>query len=112
MTMSAFNSDLDDHLAELHQQFHHGTYQPLPILGGYIPKAGNVTKIRPPVSLLFGIGSCKRPCCSRMEPVFASDWDDASFGYRMGRPRKDVLGKVWREDQAGSQWIVVADLSS
>jgi hypothetical protein len=41
-----------------------------------------------------------------IEPVF----DDANFGYRRGRSTKDALRKVWKEIEAGREWIVDADL--
>lgn len=47
----------------------------------------------------------------RLEPIFAPDWDEASFGYRRGRSTKGALEKVWRELRAGAEWIVDADLS-
>ena len=40
------------------------------------------------------------------EPVF----DDASFGYRKGRSTKDALRKIWKELEAGAEWIVDGDL--
>jgi retron-type reverse transcriptase len=36
--------------------------------------------------------------------------DDANFGYRRGRSTKDALRKVWKEIEAGGEWIVDADL--
>jgi RNA-directed DNA polymerase len=34
----------------------------------------------------------------------------ANFGYRRGRLTKDALRKVWKEIEAGGEWIVDADL--
>jgi RNA-directed DNA polymerase len=34
----------------------------------------------------------------------------SNFGYRRGRSTKDALRKVWREIEAGAEWIVDADL--
>ena len=47
---------------------------------------------------------------NRQEPIFEPDFDDSSFGYRLGRSAKDALRKVWREIEAGAEWIVDADL--
>jgi hypothetical protein len=33
---------------------------------------------------------------------------DANFGYRRGRSTKDALRKVWKEIEAGREWIVDA----
>ena len=43
---------------------------------------------------------------SDLENVF----DPSSFGYRKGRKTADALTKIWREVEAGNEWIVDADL--
>ena len=45
-----------------------------------------------------------------VEPIFEPIFDDSSFGYRSGRSAKDALRKIWREIEAGAEWIVDADL--
>jgi len=45
-----------------------------------------------------------------LEPIFEPVFDDANFGYRRGRSTKDALRKVWKEIEAGREWIVDADL--
>src|SRR6476619_667073 len=37
-------------------------------------------------------------------------FDPSSFGYRKGRKTADALAKIWREVEAGNEWIVDADL--
>jgi len=49
---------------------------------------------------------CQQALRNRLEPIF----DDSSFGYRPGRSAKGALRKVWREIEAGAEWIVDADL--
>ena len=53
---------------------------------------------------------CQQALLNRLEPIFEPVFDEANFGYRKGRSAKDALGKVWREIQEGSEWIVDADL--
>ena len=53
---------------------------------------------------------CQQALLNRLEPIFEPVFDAASFGYRRGRSTHDALGKVWKEIQAGSEWIVDADL--
>jgi group II intron reverse transcriptase/maturase len=53
---------------------------------------------------------CQQALLNRLEPIFESVFDDASFGYRRGRSTKDALRKIWKEIQSGSEWIVDADL--
>jgi RNA-directed DNA polymerase len=45
-----------------------------------------------------------------LEPIFEEVFDLSSFGYRRGRKTADALTKIWREVEAGSEWIVDADL--
>ena len=47
---------------------------------------------------------------SRLEPIFEKVFDPSSFGYRKGRKTADALTKIWREVEAGNEWIVDADL--
>ena len=47
---------------------------------------------------------------NRLGPIFEPCFDDSSFGYRPGRSAKDALRKMWREIEAGAEWIVDADL--
>jgi retron-type reverse transcriptase len=44
-----------------------------------------------------------------LEPIFEPLFDDSGFGYRPGQA-KDALRKMWREIEAGAEWIVDADL--
>src|SRR5262249_25413840 len=42
--------------------------------------------------------------------IFEKVFDPSSFGYRKGRKTADALAKIWREVEAGNEWIVDADL--
>jgi retron-type reverse transcriptase len=53
---------------------------------------------------------CEQALQNRLEPIFDAVFDEANFGYRVGRSPKDALRKVWKEIEAGSEWIVDADL--
>ena len=53
---------------------------------------------------------CQQALLNRLEPIFEPIFDDANFGYRGGRATKDALRKVWKEIEAGGEWIVDADL--
>jgi RNA-directed DNA polymerase len=75
-----------------------------------IPKRGALGKTRP-----LGIPSvydrvCQQAMVNRLEPIFEEVFDPSSFGYRKGRKTADALGKIWREVEAGNEWIVDADL--
>ena len=47
---------------------------------------------------------------NRLEPIFEKVFDPSSFGYRKGHKTADALSKIWREVEAGNEWMVDADL--
>ena len=46
----------------------------------------------------------------RFLPLSSGEPDPSSFGYRKGHKTADALAKIWREVEAGNEWIVDADL--
>ena len=61
--------------------------------------------------MLTGTGqSLRADHQSESPPIFEKVFDPSSFGYRKGRKTADALTKIWREIQAGNEWIVDADL--
>jgi group II intron reverse transcriptase/maturase len=109
-SLEEFAQGLDEHLARLHEELRTDCYQPLPVRRVEIPKAGRPGETRP-----LGIPAvydrvCQQALLNRLEPIFEPVFDDSSFGYRSGRSAKDALRKVWREIDAGAEWIVDADL--
>jgi group II intron reverse transcriptase/maturase len=108
--LAEFEAVLDEQLDRLHQELKSDTYQPLPVRRHLIPKAGQPGRFRP-----LGIPTiydrvCQQALLNRLEPIFEPVFDDASFGYRKGRSTKDALRKIWKELNAGAEWIVDADL--
>ena len=53
---------------------------------------------------------CQQALLNRLEPIFESVFDEASFGYRRGGSAKDALRKIWGEVEQGFEWVVDADL--
>lgn len=109
-SLGEFEQELDEHLGRLHEELCTDRYQPLPVKRVEIPKAGKPGETRP-----LGIPAvydrvCQQALLNRLEPIFEPVFDDSSVGYRPGRSAKDALRKVWREIEAGAEWIVDADL--
>jgi len=109
-SLEAVEQKLDEHLHRLHEDLRTDRYQPLPVRRVDIPKVGKPGEWRP-----LGIPAvidrvCQQALLNRLEPIFEPLFDDSSFGYRPGWSAKDALRKVWREIEAGAEWIVDADL--
>ena len=108
--LAAFEAELEANLERLHCELRDGNYAPQPVLQHQIPKAGKPGQYR-----TLGIPTiydrvCQQAILNRLEPIFEPVFDDANFGYRAGRSTKDALSKVWRELEAGNEWVVDADL--
>lgn len=109
-SLEQFEQGCDEHLTRLHEELRTDRYQPLPVRRVAIPKTGKPGETRP-----LGIPAvydrvCQQAMLTRLEPIFEPLFDDSSFGYRPGRSAKDALRKMWREIEAGAEWIVDGDL--
>jgi hypothetical protein len=109
-SIAAFGEGLEERLARLHEELRTDKYIPQPVRQQRIPKAGKPGEWR-----VLGIPTiydrvCQQALLNRLEPIFEPIFDDANFGYRRGRSTKDALRKVWKEIEAGGEWIVDADL--
>jgi group II intron reverse transcriptase/maturase len=109
-TLEAFAAQLDQQLDRLESELKEDAYQPQPVRQVQIPKAGKPGQFR-----TLGIPTiydrvCQQALLNRLEPIFEPVFDEANFGYRRGRSTKDALRQVWKEINAGREWIVDGDL--
>ncbi len=112
VTLKGFEEKLDENLKRLHEELRTDTYQPQPVRQVMIPKPGKPGELRPlGVPTIFD-RVCQQALLNRLESIFEPEFDDANFGYRKGRSTKDALRKVWKEIEAGNEWIVDADLKN
>lgn len=109
-SIEEFGQELAKQLDRLHEELKQSTYQPQAVREKLISKAGQPGKYRK-----LGIPTvydrvCQQALLNRLEPIFEPLFDEANFGYRVGRSSKDALRKIWRELESGCEWIVDADL--
>jgi len=109
-SIEAFDEQCAERLSQLHEELRTDRYKPQPVRRRPIPKEG-----KPGEQRLLGIPTiydrvCQQALLNRLEPIFEPVFDEANFGYRRGRSTKDALRKVWKEIEAGGEWIVDADL--
>jgi RNA-directed DNA polymerase len=111
VTISMFQTHLEEDLRRLSEQLRNGTYRPQAIRRHYIPKPGTQEK-RP-----LGIPTVRDRVVQTalrmvLEPIFEHEFAEHSYGFRPGRGCKDGLRRVDELLKAGFTYIVDADLKS
>ena len=111
VTISMFETRLDEELRRLSEQLRNGTYCPQAIRRHYIPKPGTQEK-RP-----LGIPTVRDRVVQTavrmvIEPIFEHEFAEHSYGFRPHRGCKDALRRVDELLKAGYTHIVDADLKS
>jgi RNA-directed DNA polymerase len=111
VTISMFESHLDEELRRLSEQLRTGTYRPQLIRRHYIPKPGTQEK-RP-----LGIPTVRDRVVQTavrmvIEPIFECEFAEQSYGFRPKRGCKDALRRVDELLKDGYTHIVDADLKS
>ena len=111
VTITMFETHLDEDLGRLSELLRNGTYRPQAIRRHYIPKPGTQEK-RP-----LGIPTVRDRVVQTalrmvLEPIFEHEFAEHSYGFRPGRGCKDGLRRVDELLKAGYTYIVDADLKS
>jgi group II intron reverse transcriptase/maturase len=112
ISLEEFERELQGNLQQLFEELRDASYRAKPVRRVNIPKLGQSGETRP-----LGIPTiydrvCQQAVVNKLEPIFEEVFDESSFGYRKGRSQRDALGKIWREINEGSEWIVDADLKN
>lgn len=111
VTIGMFGERLEENLQRLSSSLRDGSYRPQAIRRVWIPKAGSREK-RP-----LGIPTVRDRVVQTalrnvLEPIFERDFAAQSYGFRPGRGAKDALRRVVELLNAGSVYVVDADLQS
>jgi len=116
VTKAMLEGILHAELATIRTELLAGSYQPLPARRVYIPKANG--KLRP-----LGIPSLRdrivqRAMLMAMEPIWESDFHNASYGFRPARSVHHAIRTVKLQLQDGDEqstagrWVIEGDLAS
>jgi RNA-directed DNA polymerase len=109
-SIERFAAQAERYLQELQHSLEDGSYRPHPVKRVEIPKGDGRT--RP-----LGIPTVKDRIVQTalkmvIEPIFETQFQPGSYGFRPGRSCKDALREVDRLLKAGFTWVVDADLKS
>lgn len=116
ITKSMLEGNLRKELVTMRDELLAGSYQPLPARRVYIPKANG--KLRPLGIPCLRDRIVQRAMLMAMEPIWESDFHDASYGFRPARSVHHAIRTVKLQLQDGDEqctagrWVIEGDLAS
>ena len=110
-TAADYENNLMGNLQDLLDRAKAGTYVAPPVRRVHIPKAGSPNETRPLGIPTFEDKILQRAVLMVLEPVYETDFLDASHGFRPGRGAHGALDSLWKQAMnLGCCWIVDVDL--
>ena len=110
-TAADYENNLMGNLQDLLDRAKSGTYVAPPVRRVHIPKAGSPNETRPLGIPTFEDKILQRAVLMVLEPVYETDFWDASHGFRPGRGAHGALDSLWKQAMnLGCCWIVDVDL--
>jgi RNA-directed DNA polymerase len=112
VTAEAYEQALQANLGDLLERFKSGCYRAPPVRRVHIPKDGT-KKTRP-----IGIPTLEDKILQRavlmvLEPVYAQDFLNCSYGFRPGRSAHQALEALWRGlMRIGGGWVIDLDIQA
>jgi group II intron reverse transcriptase/maturase len=107
-----YGANLDENLRELSSRLRNMGYRPQPKRRTYIPKPGSV-KGRPLAISCFEDKLVELAIKRVLEPIYEVQFEDSSYGYRLGRSQHQCLDDLGRTiQQSRINYIVEADIRS
>ena len=110
-TAAEYEVNLEANLQNLLNRAKSGTYKAPPVRRVHIPKAGSATETRPLGIPTYEDKILQRAVLMLLEPVYETDFYDASHGFRRNRGAHGALDSLWKHEMnMGGGWIVDVDL--
>jgi group II intron reverse transcriptase/maturase len=110
-TWASYGEHLKENLEGLIQRLKTNSYRAPAVRRKHIPKAGSPGETRP-----LGIPTLEDKILQRaivmlLEPIYETDFNESSYGFRKGRSAHQALNELWYEAQSkGGGWIVELDI--